>query len=66
MMIFLLLLLSWGAYAEGSPGVHTMIAIQETLLAEEGGAEDIMEREADWLVSTSGQERVRRGRFWGR
>ena len=26
----------------------------------------LMEREADWLVATSGQELVRRGRFWGR
>ena len=25
----------------------------------------LMEREADWLVATSGQELVRRGRFWG-
>ena len=25
-----------------------------------------MEREADWLIATSGQELVRRGRYWGR
>ena len=26
----------------------------------------LLEREADWLVSTTGQEIVRKGRFWGR
>ena len=26
----------------------------------------LMEREADWLVATTGQELVMRGRFWGR
>ena len=25
-----------------------------------------MQREADWLAATTGQELVRRGRFWGR
>ena len=26
----------------------------------------MMAREADWLAATTGQELVRRGRFWGR
>ena len=25
-----------------------------------------MQREADWLASTTGQQLIRRGRFWGR
>ena len=116
-----LLLLCWGAYGEGSPGVHTMVAIlaacrvrtmvlqgknpsphqlglevgtirkrlssaavraNSTLLLQRAGQigegcglaakrrswqrreehRMRLEREADWLVTTSGQEIVRRGR----
>ena len=120
-----LLSLCWGAYAEGSPGVHTLVSILAacrvrtmalqgkdpsphqlglevsvirrrlstaavrancSLLLQRAGQigegcglaakrrswqrreerRMFMEREADWLVATSGQELVRRGRFWGR
>ena len=120
-----LISLCWGAYAEGSPGVHTLVSILAacrvrtmalqgkdpsphqlglevsvirrrlstaavrancSLLLQRAGQigegcglaakrrswqrreerRMFMEREADWLVAASGQELVRRGRFWGR
>ena len=121
----LLLALCWGPYGEGSPGVHTLVAIlaacrvrtmamqwkdpsplqlglevgvirkrlstaavraNSSLLLQRAGQiregcglaakrrswqrrkEQRMrlDREADWLVASTGQEIVRRGRFWGR
>ena len=120
-----LLGLCWGAYGEGSPGVHVLVSLlaacrvrslalqgkdpsphqlglevavirrrlstaavraNNVLLLQRAGQigegsglaskrrswqrreerRMLMEREADWLVATTGQELVRRGRYWGR
>ena len=104
--------LCWGAYGEGSPGVHVLVSLlaacrvrslalqgkdrrrlstaairaNNVLLLQRAGQigegsglaskrrswqrreerRMLMEREADWLVATSCQELLRRGRFRGR
>ena len=40
---------------------------EEEELAEDGGAEDEDgDGLTDWLAATTGQQLIRRGRFWGR